>query len=76
MANANPVCSRCFSKKVWIGIGPGAEAVCIKDCSGYWCPICRIQAQEVEVYASDQISTEHMIWCVACNTRYHKEIAA
>lgn len=28
MADANPRCARCNRPLVWIGIGPGAEAVC------------------------------------------------
>ena len=45
MAVADPVCVRCGERCVWIGIGPGANAVCKRECSGK-CPRCLSTAVE------------------------------
>lgn len=36
---ASPRCARCGGRAVWIGIGPGAEPACARECAGR-CPRC------------------------------------
>lgn len=43
MCSSSPVCEACEKPLVWIGIGPGAEAVCVacsEVASGDRCPRC------------------------------------
>lgn len=51
--NANPRCDRCSAALVWIGIGPGAEPFCPRDCApidpGTRCPKCK--SLKIEPYS-------------------------
>jgi len=45
---ADPKCERCGARGVFIGIGPGAEVACSRDCAGK-CPSCL--SPRIEPYA-------------------------
>lgn len=69
MSVADPRCERCSRAKVWIGIGPGAVAECVRCDVGVPCPRCGSRATEPfrtysywSAYVREDDAKKHHCW--------------